>query len=142
MRFITKIKRKLFLHWQEIMIRKYTKNVFKKNNDYPKTNKKLAIIGGCSITYYIDSGYNWFGTYYNPLGIFNEVYYFQSSKAEIDKLNIGYNFHVHCYEDINDIIKVCNNNKIDVIRGYDSENGLIAISVGKETNIPTIVSIH
>jgi len=110
--------------------------------DLKSTKHKLAVVGGYPLVGYINLGYDNIGPYYNPLKIFKEVHYFQKDIPEKSIYDFTYPFYVHSFSNYTDIVKICKEQKIDIIRGYDYDNGELAMKVAKEINIPSVVSIH
>jgi len=102
----------------------------------------LGVVGGYPILEYIDLGYDWVGSYYNPMLTFQAVHYFQTAPTCGKLLDWGYPFYIHSFSGADSIVRVCKSHRIDILRAYDSVNGRVAIQAGRELNIPVIVSVH
>ena len=127
---------------------KQTRRFTEKALLYPSTRNydgkkySLGIIGESSFFKYMLNGYVFKGLYLNPLNIFKEVHYFQKYPAFRKKIEIGYPLFIHEYNTPEDIVNICNEFRIDIVRGYDSDSGQIAIQVANELNIKSVVSLH
>lgn len=108
----------------------------------PNKPKKLAVIGGYPLAAYIHLGYDNLAPYYNPMLLFDEVYYFQTTPVEIEEIDFGYKMFVVQFSNSDDIYRICKEKNVDIIRAYDYANSNFAYKVAKKLNIPLVTSIH
>ena len=102
----------------------------------------LAVVGGYPFLGYVRLGYDWVGPYYNPQLLFDEVHYFQTATTRNLVLDVGYPLFIHSFSTAADVVRICRQNRVDVLRAYDPDSGAIAVKAAKELNVPVLVSVH
>ena len=102
----------------------------------------LAVVGGYPFLAYVELGYDWMAPYYNPNLLFDEVHYLQDQSARSMVFDLGYPFHVHGFKTAADVVRVCRQHRVDVLRAYDTDHGDVAAEAAEELNLPLIVSVH
>ena len=102
----------------------------------------LGVVGGYPFLGYVRVGYDVEGPYYNPNLLFDEVHYFQDRWTPPLVLDLGYPFFVHRFQTAADVVRICRQHKVHIIRAYDPANGAIAVEAAKELNVPVVVSVH
>ena len=102
----------------------------------------LAVVGGYPFLGYIKLGYDWKAPYYNPNLLFDEVHYLQNQSARSMVCDLGYPFYIHSFKTAADVVRLCRQHRVDVLRAYDTYNGNIATEAAEELNLPVLVSVH
>jgi hypothetical protein len=102
----------------------------------------LAVVEGYPFLGYVRLGYDWKAPYYNPNLLFDEVHYLQSRWTPPLVLDLGYPFFVHSFRTAADVVRICRQHQVHVLRAYAPAEGEIAIEAANELNIPVVVSVH
>lgn len=128
-------------------IRRYTYEMCdlrpsKSGLDTKASSLRLGVVGGYPVLEYVRLGYDWLAPYYNPLLFFDEVHYFQEVPTSVKSLDWGYPFYIHHYKNHLDIIQMCQECQINILRAYDPRRGRLAAKAAQALNIPIIVSVH
>ncbi len=137
-----------FRIWRDVLeSRRYANEVcnLRKDRLKPEVGKsilRLGVVGGYPVLNYVLLGYDWLAPYYNPLLIFDEVHYFQTTPTRISRVDWGYPLYIHYFTNALDVIRVCEEYHISILRAYDPLNGLIASEAARMLNVPVIVSVH
>lgn len=102
----------------------------------------LGVVAEYPLLGYIRLGYDWVGAYYNPLLLFDEVHYFQSTPSVRPVLDLGYPMHVHCARTAEEIAAVCRQRSVAILRAYDPRTAKLAVRAGRSLKIPVVASVH
>lgn len=101
--------------------------------------KKLAVVPTDPIAAYERSGIaNWLEDYYNPTGLFDEVYCLSPSETQE---RFAYGMHLIPTPE-KDFSRLVNELDIDVVRGYGGYSTCDFVCNNKIENIPVVVSVH
>ena len=130
------------------------------------SNKRtLAIISDCPIESYLKNGYNYVFGYYNPLGFFDTLHFFEPYPLMIkysprlsktlqklyerkhvirhaEAMGKPYTLQIHRTLEYKEIQEVFAKNRIDCVRIYEMFSFDLAEKVSNEFRIPLVVSIH